>query len=112
MKLASYVHAGRESFGLALDGGFFDLKQRLDGADIVSALAGPARDATRALAREARAEIPYADVRFLQPIPRPARSSASASTMRPVPASTMSGVPPIPAFSCARRSGNPPMARR
>ena len=73
MKLASYVHAGRESFGLALEGGLFDLKQRLDGADIVSALAGPAHDATRALAREARAEIAYADVRFLQPIPRPGK---------------------------------------
>lgn len=77
MKLASYVHAGRESFGLALADGLFDLKSRLEagarGADIIDVLTGAAREKTQALAREARAEIPYSAVRFLQPIPRPGK---------------------------------------
>jgi 5-carboxymethyl-2-hydroxymuconate isomerase len=73
MKLASYVHAGRQSFGLALDDGLFDLQDRLGGADIVSALCGQAREEARALARGARADIPFDAVRFLQPIPRPGK---------------------------------------
>ncbi|MFN3891858.1 MAG: fumarylacetoacetate hydrolase family protein [Beijerinckiaceae bacterium] len=73
MKLASYVHAGRDSFGLALDNGLFDLAERLGGADIVSALCGEARVKAQALAREARPEIAFGDVRFLQPVPRPGK---------------------------------------
>jgi 2-keto-4-pentenoate hydratase/2-oxohepta-3-ene-1,7-dioic acid hydratase in catechol pathway len=73
MKLASYIHAGRESFGLALEGGLFDLKERLGGADILSALAGEARERTHGLAREARPEIAFEAVRFLQPLPRPGK---------------------------------------
>jgi 5-carboxymethyl-2-hydroxymuconate isomerase len=73
MRLASYVHAGRESFGIALEGGFFDLGSRLDGATIIDALAGPARDRVDTLAREARPEIAEAGVRFLQPITRPGK---------------------------------------
>ena len=73
MRLASYVHAGRESFGIALEGGIFDLGSRLDGATIIDALAGPARDRVDTLAREARPEIAEADVRFLQPITRPGK---------------------------------------
>jgi 5-carboxymethyl-2-hydroxymuconate isomerase len=73
MRIASYVHAGRESFGLALADGFFDLGSRLGGADVVSALCGAAHDEARRLAREAREEIAFADARFLQPIPRPGK---------------------------------------
>ena len=73
MKLASYVHAGVESFGLVLADGLFDLKARLGGADIVAALTGPAKEKAQALARDARAETPLSAVRFLQPIPRPGK---------------------------------------
>jgi 2-keto-4-pentenoate hydratase/2-oxohepta-3-ene-1,7-dioic acid hydratase in catechol pathway len=73
MKLASYVHAGKESFGLVLPDGLFDLKQRLGGADIVNALTGAAHAQTLALSKEARAEIAFDDVRFLQPIPKPGK---------------------------------------
>lgn len=73
MKLASYVHAGAQSFGLALADGLFDLGRRLEGADIVSSLTGSAREKTERLARDARAEIPFDAVRFLQPIPRPGK---------------------------------------
>ena len=73
MKLASYVHAGSESFGLVLADGLFDLKSRLGGADIVAALTGPAKEKAQALARDARAEIAFSAVRFLQPIPHPGK---------------------------------------
>jgi 2-keto-4-pentenoate hydratase/2-oxohepta-3-ene-1,7-dioic acid hydratase in catechol pathway len=73
MRLASYVHAGRESYGLALDGGFFDLKSRLDGADIIDALAGAARARVDVLAREARPEIAHEHAQFLQPVIRPGK---------------------------------------
>ncbi|HEY8578968.1 MAG TPA: fumarylacetoacetate hydrolase family protein [Beijerinckiaceae bacterium] len=75
MRLASYVHEGRETFGLALDGGLFDLGRRFAGraADVVDVLAGPLLDEARALAAQARPETPFAEVRFLQPVPRPGK---------------------------------------
>lgn len=73
MRLASYVHADRESFGLALEGGFFDLKSRLAGATFIDALAGGAREQAAALAQDARAEIAYGDARFLQPLTSPGK---------------------------------------
>ena len=72
MKLASYVHASRQSFGLVLESGLFDLQSRLGEGDIVSALCGRIGEARR-LAREAVGEIPFDAVRFLQPVPTPGK---------------------------------------
>lgn len=73
MKLASFVHAGRESFGLVVGEGLFDLGRRLQGASIIDALCGASREDMRRLARDARAELALRDVTLLQPIPRPGK---------------------------------------
>lgn len=73
MRLASYVHAGRESFGLVVGDGFFDLKSRLDDATLLDVLAGPAQTLARELVRAAAPDFPFAAVEFLQPIPRPGK---------------------------------------
>ncbi|MDB5571996.1 MAG: 2-hydroxyhepta-2,4-diene,7-dioate isomerase [Hyphomicrobiales bacterium] len=75
MKLASYVHEGRESFGLALDGGLFDLGSRLAGRanSLVDALCGVAREDAVKLAAQAKPEIAFDAVRFLPPVVRPGK---------------------------------------
>ena len=75
MKLASYFHDGRESFGIALSDGLFDLGGRLAGkaANLAELLCGPALEDARLLSAGATAEIEFSHVRFLQPITKPGR---------------------------------------
>jgi 2-keto-4-pentenoate hydratase/2-oxohepta-3-ene-1,7-dioic acid hydratase in catechol pathway len=74
MRLASYRHEGADSFGLVLAGGLFDLKRRLSGASsLAELLCGPALAEARRLAAEAKAEIAFNNVRFLQPIVNPGK---------------------------------------
>lgn len=73
MKLASYIHNGRKSFGMVRDGGIFDLGQRMD------QLAGSldefiARDLVRKAERlsgRAPNDFTLADVEFMLPVAKP-----------------------------------------
>lgn len=75
MKIASYVHEGRESFGLVLDGGLHDLGLRLEGraSSLVEALSGPVLDELRGLAAYARPDLAMDAVQFLPPVVRPGK---------------------------------------
>ena len=75
MKLASYVHEGRESFGLVLEGGLFDLGSRLAGraSSLVDVLCGVAREDALRLSATAKPEIAFEAVRFLPPVVRPGK---------------------------------------
>jgi 5-carboxymethyl-2-hydroxymuconate isomerase len=76
MKLASYLIDGRSSFGLAVDGGIFDLGSRVaDRHDsLLARLQNGRLDELRAFASHARAEIALDAVTFLPPIPRPGKT--------------------------------------
>jgi 2-keto-4-pentenoate hydratase/2-oxohepta-3-ene-1,7-dioic acid hydratase in catechol pathway len=76
MKFASYILNGRQSFGLAVDGGLFDLGSRVpDPQDtLLSRLQRGSLDDLRVFAPDARAELTVEDVTFLPPIVKPGKT--------------------------------------
>jgi 5-carboxymethyl-2-hydroxymuconate isomerase len=76
MKLASYLVDGRASFGLALDGGLFDLGSRLPDRNdsLLARLQNGTLDELRAFESQARPELAFDAVTFLPPVPRPGKT--------------------------------------
>jgi 5-carboxymethyl-2-hydroxymuconate isomerase len=76
MKLASYLVDGRPSFGLAVQGGLFDLGSRLpDRHDsLLARLQNGTLDDLRAFQAEARPELSCEAVKFLPPVVRPGKT--------------------------------------
>ncbi|WP_184532481.1 fumarylacetoacetate hydrolase family protein [Variovorax sp. Sphag1AA] len=75
MKLMSFEHAGKASFGVASGDGVFDLFKLLEGryADLKSLLEGDGLAAAAAAIRGRTPELKLADVRFLPVIPNPGK---------------------------------------
>ena len=73
MKLMSYRHDGRESFGAVVNGGVVDLAARLDGryGDLGAVLAAGALAEAQAAADGRAAEVALDDVEFRLPVPAP-----------------------------------------
>lgn len=73
MKLASYVHEGRPTYGAVIGDGLFDLKSRLDGgADSLARFIELELLAeAQALVDGAGPDIPLAEATFLPPLDRP-----------------------------------------
>ncbi len=100
MKLASYVHEGRESFGLALEGGLFDLGSRLAGraSSLVDVLCGVAREDALRLAASAKPEIAFDAVRFLPPVVRPGKILCVGINYASRPGEHQQGTPKWPSL--------------
>jgi 5-carboxymethyl-2-hydroxymuconate isomerase len=75
MKIASYIVDGRASFGLAVEGGLFDLGSRLpDRHDsLLSRLQQGTLDELRQFEAEARPELALEAVKFQTPVVRPGK---------------------------------------
>ncbi len=72
MKLASFVHDGRASFGAVRDSGIVDLGRRLPAApDLRAALRADEQHALARIAESTSADYALDDVRFLPTIPNP-----------------------------------------
>jgi 2-keto-4-pentenoate hydratase/2-oxohepta-3-ene-1,7-dioic acid hydratase in catechol pathway len=74
MKLASYRHGGRTSYGAVTGDGIVDLARRLPPyPTLLAALRAGALDAVRAAAEGATPEVPLADVELLPPVTEPGK---------------------------------------
>lgn len=71
MKLMSYQHAGRETWGVVVDDGVADLAARTGHATLADFIASPDFTRRDALVAGLRADAALADVKFLPVIPRP-----------------------------------------
>lgn len=73
MKLASYRHNGRKSFGIVRGGGVFDLGSRMSGkaGDLTQFIAGGYKDEAAALANGAADDFPLSAITFELPLDRP-----------------------------------------
>jgi len=72
MKLASYLHQEKPSWGLVVDGGIVDMGRRLpEFADLRAVLAASALDRVAAAGRGAAPDFAPGEVMFLPPIPQP-----------------------------------------
>src|SRR5579875_879601 len=73
MKLVSFTVSGRSSWGVAVDGGVFDMGRRLNGAfpTLRSALAREALDAVANAVGTGAPDLPLSQVSLLPPIPDP-----------------------------------------
>ena len=72
MKLASYTHKGRASFGIVRGNGVFDLGSRLQGraADMIEFIVNGLSGEAEKLAAGAKDDFTLADIAFLRPINR------------------------------------------
>ena len=117
MKLASYVHEGRETFGLALDGGLFDLGRRLGGraTSVIDVLSGPLAQEVRALAEGAKPEVAFEAVHFLQPVVRPGKIICIGINYASRPGEHQQGRPAYPSLfyrtPAAQAPHNAPLMR-
>jgi len=75
MKLASYLFAGKEEFGVVVGDGIIAMNRRLGGGfpSLRDALAGNALDEMRRAAKDATPDRKLAEIRFLPAIPNPAK---------------------------------------
>ncbi|MBB1605651.1 MULTISPECIES: fumarylacetoacetate hydrolase family protein [unclassified Pseudomonas] len=75
MKLMSFEHAGKASFGVAVGDGVFDLQHLLEGrfADLKSLLEGDGIALAAAAIEGRTPDLKLADVRFLPVIPNPGK---------------------------------------
>jgi 2-keto-4-pentenoate hydratase/2-oxohepta-3-ene-1,7-dioic acid hydratase in catechol pathway len=74
MKLASYRHDGRTSYGAVNDAGIVDLGRRLPQfASLKAVLAAGALGAARAVAQDAKPDLALADVELLPPVTEPGK---------------------------------------
>lgn len=73
MKLATYEHQGRVSFGVVQDDGVVDLQRLLNGryADLKALLAADAVQEARAAAQGQAADVPLDQLRWLPVVPNP-----------------------------------------
>src|ERR1700761_3021721 len=73
MKLVSFRHAGKDSFGVVVEGGVVDLAPHASevGATLKQALAKNSLAAIAAIARNAKATLAWADVEWLPVVPDP-----------------------------------------
>ena len=73
MKLASYIHKGRESFGIVRGEGVFDLGSRLQGkaADMVEFIVNGLTGEAQKLSQDAKDDFPLADITFMLPVKSP-----------------------------------------
>ena len=73
MRLASWIHRGREGFGQVVDGGVVDAVPRLDGRypTLRSALAAGALGEVRRATEGASADHSFEEITWLPPIPHP-----------------------------------------
>lgn len=73
MRLASWIHRGREGFGPVVEGGVVDAVPRLGGRypTLKSALAAAVLPEVRKITQGASADHPLEEITFLPPIPRP-----------------------------------------
>ena len=71
MKLMSYLSAGQESWGVVIDNGVADLRQRTGCATLADFIASPKFAQRDALVSGLQAETELSDVVFLPVIPRP-----------------------------------------
>ena len=72
MKLASYIHAGRPSWGVVVDGGIVDMARRFpELPSLRSALTATAQTRIAAAARGAKPDVALDAVTLLPPIPDP-----------------------------------------
>jgi len=71
MKLMSYLSAGQESWGVVIDNGVADLRQRTGCATLADFIASPKFAQRDALVSGLQAETKLSDVVFLPVIPRP-----------------------------------------
>lgn len=72
MKLASYIHAGRPSWGVVVDGGIVDMARRFpELPSLRGALAASAQTRIAAAARGAKPDVALDAVTLLPPIPDP-----------------------------------------
>lgn len=71
MKLASYKHKGRESFGVVRGEGVFDLGSRVNAANLVDFIAKDLTAAARRMAEGAANDFALADVELLVPVHSP-----------------------------------------
>jgi 2-keto-4-pentenoate hydratase/2-oxohepta-3-ene-1,7-dioic acid hydratase in catechol pathway len=75
MKLVSFRHAGNDSFGVVVDEGVVDLARYASevGSTLKQALARNSLAAIRTIAREAKADLAWADLELLPVVPDPAK---------------------------------------
>jgi 2-keto-4-pentenoate hydratase/2-oxohepta-3-ene-1,7-dioic acid hydratase in catechol pathway len=75
MKLASFRHRGRDTYGLVVDGGVIDVGQRLAARlpTLKAALARAALDEIRALGAKVKPDYALGDIEFLPPVPDPGK---------------------------------------
>ena len=73
MKLASYSHKGRESFGIVRGAGVFDLGSRLQGkaSDTVQFIANGLTGEAAKMAQGAPDDFALSDIRFMLPVAKP-----------------------------------------
>src|SRR5690606_12386918 len=72
MKLASYLHQEKPSWGLVVGGGIVDMGRRLlEFADLRAVLAASTLDRVAAAGRGATPDFSPGEVTFLPPIPQP-----------------------------------------
>ncbi len=71
MKLMSYEHAGRETWGVVVGDGVADLAARTGHATLADFIASPDFERRDALVAGLKADAALADVKFLPVIPRP-----------------------------------------
>jgi 2-keto-4-pentenoate hydratase/2-oxohepta-3-ene-1,7-dioic acid hydratase in catechol pathway len=71
MKLMSYEHAGRETWGVVVSDGVADLAARTGHATLADFIASPDFERRDALVAGLKADAALADVKFLPVIPRP-----------------------------------------
>ena len=71
MRLASYRHGGRTSFGAVSGDGIVDLGRRTRFASLLDVLAAGALDEVRKAAQDAKPDVALADVSLLPPVTRP-----------------------------------------
>ena len=100
MKLASYIHGERESFGIVARSGIVDLAKRVGGeaGSLRELLDRGLLDRARAFA-ETEADIALDEVRFLPPIPRPGKTVCVGVNYRSRPSEYgRSEAPPYPSL--------------
>jgi 2-keto-4-pentenoate hydratase/2-oxohepta-3-ene-1,7-dioic acid hydratase in catechol pathway len=71
MKLISYRHKGRETYGVVKDGGIVDMSTRLDHPSLKQAIAGLSVNEMERLASSASADVALEDVEHMFPITTP-----------------------------------------
>lgn len=100
MKLASYVAAGQDAFGVVVADGVVSMNGRLkSGASTLrEAIAAGALDEMRALAKDAMPDHRLSDIRFLPVVPNPQKILCAGINYRSHAAETGRNLPKQPSM--------------